>query len=246
MKFRLFFLLLFSVFITQGCGKQEPKVYQIGIDQSFFPLNLSGEGINVFAFSTELLQEIANIQKTKLQRINLSWDNLVESLYLKKSDGIFSSAPPNLINNTKFSFSNPFLKTGPVLIVPIQTGKVSLEDLAGGIVAMGKTNDELDLMKNYPAVEFVFYDSFIDALDGVAQGKYTACLVPILPAHAFLKDLFQSSLMISSNVLTSGALRLVTIKDQDETLLKIFNDGLAELQKNGTYDALITKWSLFQ
>ncbi len=246
MKIRTFFLLLLTAFATQNCGKLKEEVYQIGIDQSFFPLNLGGQAINVFAFSRELLQEISRIKKIELAGLNLSWDNLVESLYLEKAQGILSSAPPNLINNAQFSFSNTYLKTGPVLVVPLQTDPIGLKDLGGKVVAMGKTNEELDLMQNYPSVEFVFYDSIVEALEGTAQGKYSGCLIPILPAHAFLKDLFQNSLMISSDVLTNNALRLVTLKDKEERLIHIFNDGLLELQANGAYDALITKWSLYQ
>ncbi len=246
MKKSFFILLFLSFFIVIGCSKPKEEGFKIGIDQSFFPLNLSGQTINVFAFTNELLEEISKIKKTELNRINLSWDNLVESLYLEKSEGILSSAPPNFINHTKFSFSSPLLKTGPVLVVPLAINKIELKDLSGATIAMGNTNEELDLMKTYPQIEFVFYDSIIEALEGVSQGKYGACLIPILPAHAFLKDLFQNSLMISSPVLTDGAIRLITIKDKQESLIKILNDGLSELHKNGTYDALISKWALYQ
>jgi polar amino acid transport system substrate-binding protein len=245
MKIR-FFLLLLATFALQSCSKPEKKVYHIGIDESFFPLNLNSQAINVFAFSNELIQEISKLKKTELMSVNFSWDNLVESLYLKKTEGIISSAPPNLINNTKFSFSNLLLKTGPVLIVPLQETKLSLSDFSGSRVAMGKTNEELDLMKLYPDIEFVFYESIIEALEGVADGKYAASLIPILQAHAYLLDLFQNSLMISSNVLTNTGLRLLTLKNEDTTLSKIFNEAILELQENGTYDALIQKWSLFQ
>ena len=246
MKNRLFFLLLFSSFLMLACSKPKQEGYQVGIDPSFFPLSLAGQSINVFAFSNELLQEISHLKKTELKQVVLSWDNLIESLYLEKTDGVFSSAPPNLINNTKFSFSEPLLKTGPVLIIPEQATPLSLKDFSGGTVAMGKSNEELDLMKNYPNIQFVFYDSQIDALEGVVQGKYAACLVPILPAHSFLKDLYHGKLMISSEILTDGALRLITIKDKETKLIKIFNEGLAELKESGAYDALVTKWSLFQ
>jgi len=178
--------------------------------------------------------------------VNLSWDNLIESLYLKKVDGVFSSASLNLINQTKYSFSDPILKTGPVLIVPMQTGKISLTDLSGRIVAMGKTQEELDLMRAYPDIQFVFYDSIVDALDKTVKGSFAACLIPILPANAYVKDLYQNELLISSSPLTDQGLRLLTLKDAHPKLIKTFNEGLLDVQKNGQITTLLTKWSLFQ
>jgi polar amino acid transport system substrate-binding protein len=246
MKLRSLIFLVFALFSFQSCSKAKPPAYQIGIDPSFYPLALNEQATSVFAFSDELLTEISETTHTDFVKVNLSWDNLIESLYLKKVDGIFSSAPPNLINQTKYSFSETFLKTGPVLIVPLQPAAISLKDLSGRIVAMGKTSEELDLMKNYPEIQFVFYDSIVDALNKTASGSYAACLIPILPAHAYIKDLYQKELMISSSPLTSQGLRLLTLKDQHPNLIKTFNKGVLKAQKSGEVETLITKWSLFQ
>jgi ABC-type amino acid transport substrate-binding protein len=244
MKIRLAILLLFSMMTFQGCAKADPEIYRVGIDPSFFPLQLIDQADNVYAFSCELLREVAKISKTELQEVQMSWDNLNESLQLGKTEAIFSAAPPNLINNTKYSFSECYLKTGPVLIAPKGPKEVSLKNLSTRIVAMGKTADELDLMQIFPEVEFVFYDSLIDALEGTAEGKYAACLIPTIPAHAYIKDLFQNQLMISSDVLTPQGLRMLTLKGQNQKLLESFNKALQTIQENGTYDKLLAKWSL--
>lgn len=246
MKLRLFILLALTLFGLSSCSKSKSVDYQIGIDPSFYPLALNEQAASVFAFSDELLRHISHATKKDFRIINFNWDNLIEGLYLKKVDAVFSSAPLNLINQTKYSFSDLILKTGPVLIVPTQTGKISLKDLSGRIVAMGKTQEELDLMKAYPEIQFVFYDSLVDALEKTVQGSYAACLIPILPASAYLKDLFQNNLIISSSPLTDEGLRLLTLKDAHPKLLTTFNEGLLDAQKNGEMNTLLTKWSLFQ
>ncbi len=246
MKLRLLIVLALSLFGVGGCSKAKSPAYQIGIDPSFYPLTLGPQASFVFAFSDDLLTNISQMTHTDFIKVNLSWDNLIESLYLKKTDGVFSSASPNLINQTKYSFSEIFLKTGPVLIVPTQTGKISLNDLSGRIVAMGKTSEELELMKNYPEIQFVFYDSIVEALNKTVTGSYAACLIPILPAQAYIKDLYQQELLISSSPLTSQGLRLLTLKDQNPNLISAFNNGLLDVQKNGKMTELLVKWQIFQ
>ncbi len=244
MKIRFLFFVLLTCLI--GCSKPKPIIFQVGVDQSFFPLNLGEQSQNVFAFTDELFSEISKIKNIELNRIVFSWDNLIESLYLEKTVAITTSAPPNLINNTKYSFSDCYIQTGPVLVAPLSSSPVTLSTLSGRVVAMGKTPEELDLMQSYPEVEFIFYDSIVDALNSVSNGEYAAALIPILPANTYITDLYAASLMISSKALTSQAIRLMSLKGEETELLKIFNSGLAELKKNGTYDTLLKKWSLYQ
>ena len=242
---KIFLLIsIFSCFF--GCSKSTPVVYQVGVDHSFFPLNLGEQTLNVFAFTDELFSEISKIKNIELNRILFSWDNLIEGLYLEKTVAITSPAPPNLINDTKYFFSDPYIYTGPVLVTPLSVTSISLESLSGRTVAMGKSPEELDLMQRYPEVEFIIYDSLVDALNSVSKGEYAAALIPILQANTYIRDLYSDSLEISSNVLTTQAIRLMSLKASETQLIKTFNEGLIEVKKNGTYTALLTKWSLSQ
>ncbi len=244
MSLKYLILTILTLLSFQGCSKAEPEIYRVGIDPTFFPLQLIDQADNVFAFSCELLREISKVSKVELQEVQMSWDNLNECLQLNKTEGMFSAAPPNLINSTKYSFSETYLKTGPVLVLPKNSKETSLAALSSRIVAMGKTADELDLMQKFPDVEFVFYTTLIEALEGTAQGKYAACLIPTIPAHAYIKDLFQSELMIASEPITPQGIRLLTLKEKNGELITIFNEALAKLQKNGFYSDLLKKWSL--
>jgi polar amino acid transport system substrate-binding protein len=238
-------LSLFSLlFLFLACSKSHEETYEIGIDPTFFPLALDQEAVQVFAFATDVLNEISALEKTPFSKVILSWDNLIESLYLEKTRGVLSSAPPNLINKSKFSFSDPILMTGPVLVTQLNSQKTNLKDYKSFVVAMGKSSEELDLMKEYPDIEFVFYDSIIDGLEGVQTQKYNAALIPSLQANAYIRDLFQNSLKISSFVLTDQAIRLLTLKDKEIKLLEKFDKGLKRLHENGRLKDLLFKWSL--
>jgi ABC-type amino acid transport substrate-binding protein len=244
MRFFKIIKLCLLVFLLNSCGKKTDDIFEIGIDPTFFPLTLNNEAVNILAYSNDLISEISKLEKFPMQKVMLSWDNLVEALYLEKVKGIFSSASPNLINNTKFSFSEPFLMTGPVLITQLGPTKLNISDFHGKVIAMGKTSEELDLLKENPEIEFVFYDSIVDGLEGVVSGKYNASLIPVLPATAYIKDLFQTQLMISSKPLTNQALRLLTIKDAEPKLMKAFDKGLKRLKDSGELKNLLIKWSL--
>jgi len=239
-----FFLLITSICLlfTTGCGQKHSTSYRIGVDPLFFPLDFGPQTINIFAFSNELLQEISKIQNIPFTRVNLSWDNLLEGLELHKCDAILSAMPPNLINITKYSFSKPYLKTGPVLIIPKTDKIVTLEDLSRQVLGIEQKDPLLELMSNYPNVEIVFYNQIPAVLDNVSKGRIHACLVPSVPANAFIKDLFHNRLTIVSDPLTNEGLRFVTLKDEKTSLIINFNEGLKKLLKNGTYDKLLDKW----
>lgn len=239
-----FFLLAscLSLLFAGGCGRKHSKTYRIGIDPLFFPLDFKKQTINVFAFSTELLQEISRTQNLHFTRVNMSWDNLLEGLCEQRYDAILSSLPPNLINRTNYAFSEPYLKTGPVLVVPKTDKKVTLEDLSKRILAIEKSDSLLELMSKYPDVSIVFYTQIVPVLEDVSRGRFDGALVPALPATAFVKDIFNKSLSITTETLTSEGLRLVTLKEDQKFLISEFNAGLEKLIANGTYDRLLDKW----
>lgn len=228
--------------LSGGCGKTASRVYHVGIDPTFFPLNLLDQTVNVFAFSNELLREISEVKGVELIRTNMSWDNLLDGLKLQKYEAIFSSVPPNLINLTKLSFSDPYLKTGPVLVVPFTNTEKTLSDLPGQVVAIDGSNAEIELMSKYPDVQFDFYDRIPNVLEDVSLGKVHGALVPSIPAHAYVHNIYSKVLTIATPPLTNEALRLITPKDSNPELIALFNEGLAKLRANGKYDALVAKW----
>lgn len=198
----------------------------------------------MFAFANELLREISNQKRIKLDRVSISWDNLIDGMKLGRYDGILSSIQPTVINESKFSFSDRILSTGPVLITLRSGNFESVADFDNRLLLVSKTAWVLDYMSQYPEVELQFFDYVNDALEDVVKEKVAGALVPVFIATAMVNDLYHEQLKIIGSPLLDQGIRLVTMKDEQSYLLRIFNEGLEDLRANGKLAQLIEKWSL--
>ena len=265
---RLFPLLLILLSCHSCTKMTHPSTcenYCIGVDPSFFPTELGEQKTNVYAFTQEVLKWISEKKKISIQISTLSWDNLFDELALNRVDAVVSSAPPNLINSTKYVFSNPLLRTGPVLVVPKTSKAKNLSDLAGKVVATLQGNDEIEIIAQYPKTEFIFYSRFASALELVSLGNIQGALIPIVVGARYVEDLFEKNLKIVTPSLTSEALRLITLQSTSQkkkndtcpcidptlesrrsSLISLYNEAINEMLDTGEYQKLLLKWNLSQ
>lgn len=246
MKYKPLFLLLlcFSLLATMGCGKKKTYDYYVGLDPAWYPLDLPGMEKNLLAFSTELLQEIGQTKRKQIGIIHMSGENLALGLHKKQYDGILSSLYPFLFYEKKYSFSDPYLKTGPVLVVPINSKIDSLPMLKTKEVGIIQGSPTANLLEKYEGLIIRYYDSIPELFNEMIVGVVDAAVVDTLTAHAYIRDLYYGQIKIVSSPLNDEGLRLVTLYDHSTTLLKLFNHGLKTLKATGRYDELLEKWNL--
>ena len=240
-----FFYCLFFLFValTSSCAKKD-KAYRIGIDPSFFPVRMMGREPNVFAFSNEILQEIACLNSISLERVNMSWDNLIRGLKEGRYEAMVSFLPPYNFNEAKYDFSAPYLYTGPVLVVKNNSPINSMGQMAGKVVAVSSFSDEALLIENYPEVIVQYYTATPEAMNDIVSDAIDGALINFIVAKGYVEDLYRGKIKIASPPLSDDGLRLVTPHGRSRELIALFNEGLAELHQKGTYDKLLKKWSL--
>lgn len=227
-----------------GCGGRTAKVYRIGMDPSWFPLDTANREANLFAFTNELLKEVAVRKKIRLERVSMSWDNLLDGLKLGRYDAVLTSMKPTVMNAKQYSFSDLILKTGPVLIVPTGSDVEALDEMQYKILLVSKGSWILDYMKNYPEVELQFYTYTVDALEDLVKNKAYGTLVPLIAASTYIGDRYFNELKMVGGPLLDEGIRLVSPKEMDTHLLKMFNDAIGEMKKDGSFQKLLEKWSL--
>lgn len=236
------FLILVSLF---SCGKSSSNGgRKVGVDASWYPLQLGPRDNNVTAFSTELLTEIGKVEKIPFVKVTVNWNDLLEGLQQNQYEAIFSSMPPYIFNEKLYDFSDIYLYLGPVLVVPVSSSISSLDMLSGKEVAVitGSNNDLI--LQKAPGVLIRYYDSIPQALNDIVHGTIDAAVIDVLSATAYCSDLYQGLLRIATPPLNDEGLRLITRHNMSSDLIKGFNQGLAKLKKNGDYQRIMAKWGL--
>ncbi len=245
--YRRLLILIFTIFLFCSCsGDYRNGKYTVGIDTSWFGVDMGAQQSNVTGFSRELLKEISKLKKIKLSLVYVNWDLLLPNLKEKLYNGILSPLYPYLFNQTYFDFSQPYLLTGPVLVLPTNSTTTSLEQLAGKEIAVLGDSSSSSILEKYPEILIRSYESIPDALNDIIAEVIDGAVIEGLQAHAYCRNIYHGYLKVVTAPLDDEGLRLVLLENQNRNLLKAFDEGLAELKKNGSYTALLQKWSLDQ
>ncbi|MBM3191855.1 MAG: transporter substrate-binding domain-containing protein, partial [Chlamydiae bacterium] len=88
------------------------------------------------------------------------------------------------------------------------------------------------------------YDSQSKAFEALMEGSVQALAIDYLQACNYISDLYSQKCKIISPPLSAEGIKLVTLAKEEPYLLKLFNEGVQQLKKNGVYDKLLKKWKL--
>ena len=241
----LHYLLSFFLLIAlTGCDAIRPKTYRVGVDPSWFPLDTSNKEPNLFAFTNDILKEIQTRKHIRIERVVMSWDNLLDGLDTDRYDAILTTMKPTIINQKQYRFSSPFIYTGAVLVVQKGSDIDSLEELSGQILQVSKGSSMLDYMSKYPEIELQFYNNLNDCLEDVIRQKAKAALVPVIPLASYVHNLYFDQLKMICKSITGDGIRMVNLEKKEDHLIHLFNQTIEDMRKDGSLDKLAKKWSV--
>ncbi len=245
-------IALFSLVVLWGgirsCsntpGYDPSKIFVIARDPSWYPLDLMGKEKSVVAFTNDLLLYIAQEKSVRLQLISVSANAIFEGLESEKYNAIISSLMPNPENNQIYNFSDTFFFVGPVLIVPTESTITSFDQMSDKVIGIpSNPNISINIgryksfYKPYENMTEAFTDLYRNGIDGI--------LLPVMQANTYIDTFHKGAFKIVSVPLSDLGLRLVAKQsNESDYVLHLFDEGLKEAIKNGTYNALCKKWGL--
>jgi polar amino acid transport system substrate-binding protein len=244
-RFRFYHLLFLLLLVFCNCGKKERgNELRIAIDPMWYSVNMPDRNREFNGFANDFLQEVSVHQKMKIAKVKENWDNMLMRLQKKECEGILYSMQPYLFYEKQYDFSEPFLLTGPVLVLPEASKLKSLKELSGKEVAVIEGAGSEIVIEKYPGIIIRQFASIPDAFQALLAQSVDAAVVDVLHASAYCQDLYQGKLKVVGEPLTNEGLRLVTLHGSAPQLIAAFNSTLAELQKSHQYDTLLRKWRL--
>jgi ABC-type amino acid transport substrate-binding protein len=240
----LSFVCYLVMIVFASCSGKSQSTYIIGIDPSFYSIEAVGREKNIEAFLTDLISEVAKKSKLSLRLQNVNWNTLYSDLQKNLYQGVISGLPKYNFHEDTFDFSEVFLQSGPVLVIPIGSQYDTLQKLSNKEVGILSDSPGVFILEKYPNIIIRNYDLMAKMFNDLTLSVLDAALAGVLPATAYCNDLYFGKLTVVSTPMTEEGLRLITPKGQSLPLMKAFNKALHELEIEGSIEKLKNKWGL--
>ena len=213
----------------------------VGFDQSYPPYGFVGDDGEFTGFDLDLAQAVAEIE---------DWDVQLEAIDWDAKDALLDSGAINCIWNgftmegreDDYTFSEPYMLNGQVVVVRADSGIASLDDLAGKTVITQVDSAALDVLKGDQAELAATFAS----LDTI--GEYNTAFMQLESGavDAVACDLSIAEYQMSANPdaytqlpdMLSEEHYAVGFKKGDTATAEAVNDALRALVEDGTVQEL--------
>lgn len=220
--------------------------YIIGLDPSWYPLELRSKEKNMTAFVEMLLQEFARSENLKIDFQQLPTSRLFVEFERNHLEGVVSVLLPPLTANVEpYILSDPIFRLGLVLIVNVKRPIEDLKEMKGrtvGMVGNARTTLNIDL---YPDVNFSGYNEATQAIVDLNNKKIDGVIMDSLLAKSFTQGFYAGRFYVSKTPLSREGITLIMHETENgKNFINLFNQKLTELRADGSYSRLLNVWQL--
>mgnify|MGYP000169374342 CR=1 FL=1 len=222
------------------------KKWVVATDTVFKPFEYTNENGEFVGIDVDLLAAIAEDQGFEYDLQSLGWDGAVAAVQSGQADAIIAGATIKQERiDSGWIFSDGYYDANQSMAVAAGSDIKGFEDLAGKNVAVKNGTAGMDfansLKDQYGFTVTVFEDSPTMYQD-VILGNSAACVedTPIMAVSIKEGDL---DLKIPDGMESEGAPYGLAIMNADnQALLDMFNQGLANIKANGKYQEILDKY----
>jgi len=249
---------------------REVGVLRVGMDASFPPFEFVAADGTLAGFDVDLARELGRRLGPALSTdgtsvaegievefvANLPYDGLYDALEVGRVDVVISALVVNPDRMTDFAYSAHYFDAGQVLVtasalpssVPPAGGEaggeiLKMSDLSGRTLAVEfGTQGDLEARKwarRLPDLTVAPHETAIEALAAVAAGDADAALVDHVSALMAVGE--GNGLVIVEEPVVEEPYA-VAVHQKSRYLLRAINDVLAEMEMDGTMEALVAEW----
>lgn len=222
-------------------------VLRVGVTPNYPCLihKAAGTGL-IDGFEAECAALLADRLHSRLQFVELGWEEQIPALERKEVDIVMSAMSVTEMRKLQVAFSEPYLTISQMAL----TTKAGAEKLqsAQEILATGSaigvekgTTGDIFVQRYCPTAEPLFFSSADAAVKALKEKRIELFIHdgPVLGSYAASNA--ENGLVLLPTPLTSEELAWAMRRD-DPSLLKAVNSALGAWKRNGTIERLIKKW----
>lgn len=240
-------LSLAVLFSLAGCGMNNAsdKKWIIVTETYFKPFEYTNESNEFVGIDVDILAAIAKDQGFSYDLVPMGFDASVASCNAGLSDAILAAT--SVTDERKeagWKFSDGYYDGCLSFAVRKDSSITSCSDLAGLNVAVKKGTISEDFaisLKDQYGFNVTVFDDTPSVYQDVLYGDSAACIDDEPVLNASIKDGMELKLL--DDVKSEPApYALAITSNKNKKLIKMFNDGLANIRANGTYQEILDKY----
>ncbi len=239
-------ILVLMTFIFGACGQSDTsKVFRVGIDDTYPPMEYKDEAGNLTGFDIELAKEIGKRLNKEVQFVPTAWSAIFTGLNSNKYDCIISSLSVTEERKKTIAYTKPYIANNQVIVVKTENTDIASEkDLGGKIVAvqMGTTSEDScnEFMKSTPFKDFKKYGAMTEALNELKIGRVNAVVTDLVVGKYFVAN-DKKSFKLVATTLPNEPIAIGFTKANKSQADKV-DKVLEEMMNDGTLKAISEKW----
>lgn len=244
---KFLFVAFVLLFILVGCGKQQqPNSFKIVTDTAFPPFEFTDEDNKFVGIDVDLITAISEKEGFDMELQPVGFSAALTALETGAADGLIAGMSITDERKEKYDFSDAYFEVFVTMGVKADSDIKGLDDLKGKNVAIkeGTTSAAYaESVKDEYGFTVSYFDSSPVMYADVTLGNSVAAFEdePILDYNIKFGDVALKKVdSVKANPTPYG---FGVLKGKNADLLEKFNAGLKALKEDGTFDAIVDKYS---
>lgn len=218
---------------------------RIGLEAGYMPFEMQDRNGTIIGFDVDLARLMAKYMGVKLTLVNTQWDGIIPALLTDKFDLLMGGMTITPERNLKVNFCDPYILIGQtVLMNKKHAGAITrydqLNDPRFTIATKLGTTGDIAARKYLGKSKLKQFESEADGAMEARSGRADA-FVYDLPFNAVYVAQNPEGLVHLKEPFTQEALAWA-VRKGDPDMLNWMNNFLAQIRRDGIYDALYKKW----
>jgi ABC-type amino acid transport substrate-binding protein len=240
-------LLALTALVVVGCGGGSDETtgggggekLTVGSDIPYPPFEQGKPG-NYTGFDVELMEAIGEKLGREVEFQDTSFETIFRDVAQGKFDAVISAATITEEREKAVDFSNPYYLSEQAVLVKEGSPIKSLKELEGKTVAVqqGTTGQELAKVE-IPGSEIRPFPEGPDAVNALKAGTVEGVVIDAPVAQNAVEK--SGGVEIAEKVPTEERYGIAVAQGEEELLDEI-NEGLEEVEEDGTYAKIYEKW----
>ncbi|WP_216594186.1 ABC transporter permease subunit [Synechococcus sp. PCC 6312] len=217
------------------------KVLQVGLEPTFAPFEFQPGGGEVVGFDVDLMRAVGQAVGLAVEFKTMNFDGLIPALAVGQIQAAASGITITADRLEVVDFSRPYFEaTLAIGVLPANRNLKTFKDLAGKRIAVQIGTASADEAKKIPNANVIIYDSTDLSIQSLISKNVDAIIndTPTL-LYSIARGGF-SQIQVFRQEETRQYYGVAT--QQQSPYLKLINQGLDKILKDGTYDKIYTQW----